>query len=115
MNWINTDWRFTDRRAMLTIPYDCVVGRKVSRAINPEALEAFLRPTILQERPELAGCVIFAIRLNFEHMRYEVGVSHESLPPVQFGDVCTIMPLLLTDSAAAPTDQEPSSTHPPLP
>lgn len=88
MGWVRDGVGFSDRMKRFLLPKQDTLQDQVFKVIeqeSPEALEAMIRSVIKEIRPTLANCVIAAMKLNYEHYRWEVLVIDQSLPPVEAG------------------------------
>jgi hypothetical protein len=95
MGWVK-DWQTFPRRVrLLLLPR----SRKLTDALNfigehPEALETVVRNLIIENRPELAGCSICAMGMNYRLACWEVHVEHPSFTEVPMGCEVKCEPLI---------------------
>lgn len=89
--WIRTDRRLKAHDRMLTIGYRTPETEAICKCLmqvenDPDQLEALLKKLILNVRPELVGCVIWAIGFRPDRRQWEIIVSHGSFPPADWGE-----------------------------
>ena len=101
MGWARTDVGFPDKCALLTFDDrdDVLIGAAMNAAWRefgemPDKLQEVLTLLIISRRPELAGCVVLYMKRNYERSRFEIGVSHASLPKREFGSTPLELPLI---------------------
>lgn len=85
--WVKLPVRFPDRLVILTVGRD----RQREAAALMDAAAGLLDPSadvnaralqdyVEKARPELAGCVLHQVQMNYERREFELVVSHGSLP-----------------------------------
>lgn len=94
MPWIQTDRRFPDRAAILTIgrmdrrenvAFDIVLDLLERLDQTPEQMQDTLQKLVVTARPELENCLVWWIDMKVHEQRWEIGVVHPSLPLVAPG------------------------------
>lgn len=107
MPWVNTDRFFGERRSVLLLSQrDHFFYSKLLELIGPdspqgaERLSRLVENAIVRLRPELEGCIVYAIHFDVASMRWEFGVMHNSFPLVDYGCETKREPLIKQEEAA---------------
>lgn len=94
MPWMQTDRRFPDRSAILTIgrldrrenaAFDMVLSLLERVDHTPEQLQETLEKLVVAARPELENCMVWWIDMKVHEQRWDIGVMHPSFPTVAPG------------------------------
>jgi len=106
MSWLNSHVRFEDHRAILYISRRSRSGGDRINALlmdaaEPHVIEPLVRLLIMEARPELSGCCIWALNFNYDLYAWEIGISHPSLPAVPDGCMSKRIPLYPEPAEAA--------------
>lgn len=81
MGWVRSDVYFDPRGAILEFAGED--SPAIQKGLeSPESIESCLRQIIDAARPDLAGCMIYGLRFNFDRNRFQATVYHASLPAV---------------------------------
>ena len=113
MGWMNTEFAFHQAKAMHTtgaMLYTINLNRQIVEFItldrgerNPELLAAQSSDLVERYKPELKGHSLHYLSFNPREGRWEIFVSHPSLPRWAMGDRPQEMPLVPVDGFNEPT------------
>lgn len=88
MSWIKADYRFDIRGDTFYVTYKQMLTTPVFKALcgrtDPNELETLVVKLIEGMRPELKGCVVWAMDYDIDTQRWKFSVSHGSLPRETF-------------------------------
>lgn len=65
---------------------------------NPQELETRMRRIIVEARPELANALIWGICFNHALKRWEICISHKSLPKIESNEAIPFEKLCLAEA-----------------
>lgn len=100
MKWALCSFRFKPRRAIFVLPVKDLLAVELSGKFElmglgfiSDELPEFLLKKLLQERPELSGCVLDFLEFCYSPQCWKLGVSHSTLPETQEGYEAEQFPL----------------------
>lgn len=109
MGWIQTEVRFPNRARVFTIDRQSAIESGFDtqalaelRDMDADRLELFMRAFVVTIRPELANCQLVYMNFDYPRWRWEIGVSHPSLPVVAPCDMMEREPLFREAAASTP-------------